>query len=242
MDEGQLNTFISTLTPEQQEQFKGLTTGMTGKAGMEGGNQATIGNIPNIGNFVGNVETGINKMEETTPTLNEGIGEGDIENKVKGFGDKVKGFFGGEEASMDVGAGAEAEVAGSAASEAASFVAPVVDAWKDNPVKQDTGNLFEPSDGKPIQSRMGIAGDAVKSGGETFAKTGNPYAAAFAAVTAAVGGGWTRESNMRLKTKIDAQTKFMNAKADEHYSVYTDPNSVYYRGNKGYMGDSEGLA
>ena len=25
------------------------------------------------------------------------------------------------------------------------------------------------------------------------------------------------------------------------YSVYADPNSVYYKGNKGYMGDSEGL-
>lgn len=250
MDEEQLNAFIATLNPEQKQKYDALGGGKGGGKGeMEvgAGNMATIQGMPNIGNYPNQSSENINQGNQGSSGLNntiENIQTGVAKYKEAG-NQEVLGDLGmgqGESGVDGVEGVAETGVLGEAANEAMAFTGPIADMAGDNPVKQNSGNLFGEDDMPDIQSRMGIAGDSIKSGGETFAKTGNPYAAAFAVVATAAGGAATRESNMRLKTKIDAQTKFANAKADEHYSVYTDKDSVYYRGNKGYYGDSEGLA
>ena len=87
-----------------------------------------------------------------------------------------------------------------------------------------------------VQGGTAMLGDAGGVAADVYMKTGNPYLAAGAGLVSIVGQVGTNQSNIRLNEKVDAQTKFMNAKADEAYSVYTDPDSVYYRGSKGYYG------
>ncbi len=252
MDEEQLNAFIATLNPEQKQQYDALGGGKGGGKGeMEvgAGNMATIQGMPNIGNYSNQSSENINQGNQGGLNLNNTIEN--IQGGIEKFqaGDKeVLGDLGigeGDSGVDGVEGVAETGVLGEAAGvagEAMPYAESVLDAMGDNPVTQDSGTLFGEDDMPDIQGASGVVGDAIGSGGETFMKTGNPYAAVFAAATSFASGTATRKSGMRQKTKIDAQTKFMNAKADEHYSVYTDKDSVYYRGNKGYYGDSEGLA
>ena len=184
------------------------------------GNQSNNA-INDIENTANDIEQGMQKYKEASAeggsedklkNLTNSLGLTSVDSSTEAAGVKDVGDAGGGTSAGEMPGGTD--LGGGEVDGAMDFIKPVLGTMDDNPVQQDTGVLFEESDRKAIQGVGGIITDSAITGGETFAKTGNPYAAAFAAVVTTFSGMETRKSGMRLKEKIDAQTKFMNAHAD----------------------------
>ena len=85
-----------------------------------------------------------------------------------------------------------------------------------------------------IESGMTQKKKGSEAFGKTLKSTGNPLMAGIVATATTVGGHAANISAKRQQVRNQEQAKFAMERA-EMASIYNDPNSVYYRGPKGYL-------
>ena len=77
---------------------------------------------------------------------------------------------------------------------------------------------------------------AVGSNGKAAKATGNPYAAIPAVLFELAATGIERGSAIRKNKLLEGQQEFAWEQQQKRNNSYLNPNSVYFQGDKGYMG------
>jgi len=238
MNEEQLQQFLSTLSPEQRIAYDAIhETGGSESDGFDFQSAVDLANqVGPLAGKLGGTPDAANTLTQDPNQLTANL----IDNSAKPMQDQLKDFSD----IANIGDVAQAgDIAGTSA--AATGAAPGlggigagIDIIKDKTANDgDNTNLsFGEGEIQDVADPLDFGKNAVGSGLKAVKATGNPYAAIPAVLFELAATGIERKSAIRKNKILEGQQEFAWEQQQKYNNSYLDPNSVYFQGDKGYMG------